>query len=159
MTVTPEQVRAWREAADMATPGPWYHGFCWRRAGTNPQARPGPGCIFCGEHGAPSRSEPDDRRPGEFIHWHRSKNPVQGGSGEHNIEAENGVTVVGMFDYEEGGVVDPRDAALIVAAREAVPALCDEVERLRSEVEELRSTLSTYEDDDMERSGWAGDDV
>lgn len=49
--------------------------------------------------------------------------------------------VAGMWDYEAGGIRRAEDAALIVAAVNALPALLNEVEALRALLATLRADL------------------
>lgn len=124
---------------DAATPGPWFRGKRWNVAGTHPPIAPNrPTCCFC-DTSEPAevipRSPDDDRNWKGVLHRHPSTDhgtdPVMDEDGAvssegvyaHRIEGPKGEPVCCNYDYESGGVVNIHDAELIVAIRNAAPAL------------------------------------
>lgn len=103
-----------------ATPGPWERGDVWLRAGVNPE-RYGPGrCGYCVTLGAPVwKGRADINGTMMMAHQHRDPTPY---GADHEISAPDGL-VCGNYDVDTGGVVRAEDAALIVAARNALPDL------------------------------------
>lgn len=136
--MTPERLAEIREREQAATPGPWEPGSVWLVAGLiydDDGNRVAPDdatrCGFCNV-GEPVWS---GQRPinGPTMNAHRHRNP-EPWSAENLISAANGDLVAGNFDYEEGGIIAPADTVFVAAAREDVPALLAEVERLRAEL-------------------------
>lgn len=109
-----------KKRAEAATPGPWDRAWYMAQGDTS---------CPCGERGKLLHSYPsgDDR----FRTYH-----IHEGS---RFEDDHAITslatfdeVAGNFDYEEGGIIRREDAEFIAHAREDVPALVAEVERLRA---------------------------
>jgi hypothetical protein len=124
--VTLEELAAIKARTEAATRGPWRTGY----ASTNCKVDHGKGfgghngkdCRYTfsfwmdGEYGERSISRALDHRPGD--------------------EVPPDSLVCGMWGYEDGGVRLPVDADFIAAARDDVPALVAEVERLRQALED-----------------------
>ena len=111
-----EQLRQLEQAA---TPGPWEHGDVWRLAGVLYDDGT---CVLCERMGAPVWKGMADIN-GERMMAHKHRDPEPWGIG-HLLSAPDGL-VAGNYDYETGGVINPDDATLIAAARNALPALLD----------------------------------
>ena len=120
-----EQLAAIRQRADEATPGPWEHGDRYHvQAADRCECRP--------EHGPlVNEARMDINGQMRLAHVHRSEVPWW----EYGIYAfVDGRPSCVLVEADEYGAVDPDDAAFIAAARSDVPALVDEVERLREVV-------------------------
>jgi hypothetical protein len=106
-----------RRLADAASPGPWragsWRGHC-RLAHTH-------GPSVCKYDYELETAAPDDDFFGRYV---------------SGVEP---TTIVGSSD--DGPMLNRHDAAFIAAARAAVPALCDEVERLRAELAAVEQEL------------------
>ena len=128
-----------------ATPGPWFRGKRWQTAGTHPPIDPTrPTCCYC-DRSEPAEVTPYDptRDDSRYVvadwkgSWHRHPSDDPGtdpvldedgavsseGAYAHRVEGPTGQPVCSNYDYESGGVVNIPDAELIVALRNAAPAL------------------------------------
>lgn len=84
-----------KKLAEAATPGPWFCGHWTDRCRAKHEHHgPRAGCIY-----EPTRHE--DNEPA------------------HDIGAGDGSLVAGNYDYEEGGIIEPKDTAFIVATNPA----------------------------------------
>jgi len=124
-----------------ATPAPWEPGDPWltagliydedgERVGAGPSATR---CAFC-HHGEPVWAGRRDINGTRMAaHIHRNREVLRP---EHYIAGPPGVLVAANFDYEVGGIVSPEDVALIVAMRNALPALLSALAAAREELAE-----------------------
>jgi len=140
-----------KERAEAASPGPWEAGDVWYVAGVifdDERQRVGPGkkatrCAMC-HLGAPVASGRWDINGTRMqAHRHHTDDPY---APEHRISSADGGVVAGNYDYEAGGILRPEDTAFIVAARQDVPALVAEVERLREQVTAMTVAASERRD-------------
>lgn len=139
--MTDERLAEIRDRADAATRGPWEPGMVWLVAGLiwdDDHRRADPDkathCGYC-HHGEPVWS--GQRNINGTVmnaHRHRASEPY---GIEHLISAADGDLVAGNYDYEDGGIIAPADTAFVAAARQDVPDLLTEVERLRGELADL----------------------
>lgn len=123
----PERVTELRNMLAEATDGPWEHGDRQKVAGVLPDNGNGPQCVYC-FMGKPSWSgrRPINGRTTE-AHVHTCDEPWWN-HGIYAIRDDGSFLIVN--DAEEYGYIDQPDAALIVAAVNALPELLDELERL-----------------------------
>ena len=126
-----------------ATPGPWAVGDYYMEAGTHPPANPElEQCVLCGQNGPPTKVWIDER--GIEMHRHRRNYWIPDLS---IFETRDGETrVAGMLGYDSGGIAKPEDAALIVAMRNALPALLELLRAAENEVRELSQRLQRIDD-------------
>jgi len=120
-----EPIKA-REAA--ATKGPWKIGWTAEAhvySGTDKCAF----CERCGPVVMRSVGTPSDpERFGEATHRHWISDDDW-----HRISTEFGVEICANYDYESGGIASSEvDADFIAHARQDIPALLREIERLRA---------------------------
>lgn len=111
-----------RDLSDAATPGPWEVGDPWLIAGILANRFGKDRCAYCSDrgalHGPPVWSGRRDINGTKMqAHVHRSAEPWDEG---HRISGPlnngNPLGVAGNYDDEQGGILDPTDAAFIVAA-------------------------------------------
>ena len=104
-------LKALRKVAEAATQGPWVRGDNWLRAGVTTKFGDGK-CAYCQSAGEPERVGRERINGKRMIaHWHRNPEPYEP---DHLIETADGTArIAGNYDYEEGGIVHPCDAAYI----------------------------------------------
>lgn len=143
MTIDLDAIRA---RVGAAAPGPWLDGDPWRVAGVGFHHRGPDECAYC--HLGPPVWVGKRDINGEIMqaHRHRSSDPYAPG---HVITSIDGGAVAGNYGYEAGGIVDSADQAFIRHAREDIPALLAEVEKLRSYCADLeRDVLAVIDERD-----------
>ncbi|WRS30581.1 hypothetical protein U6G28_02525 [Actinomycetaceae bacterium MB13-C1-2] len=98
-----------RDLADKATEGPWA------------TAIPGPLSYATHSRNECRCNDSEDyeyrfhRHDQDGGHWHQQIDA-------HHVYAnDEKITIAGNYDYEDGGIIEPHDAAFIAAAREWVP--------------------------------------
>lgn len=130
----PELLATLRAAGEAATKGPWYRGNRIISAGIEPPGLEGTGkCALC-HPSRPLHSVVPRGYHSEYggkisdLHRHIDPEPHRV---DHVIQSEDGELVAGNYDYEDGGIVNPVDAAFIAHARNHWDELLDEIERLR----------------------------
>jgi hypothetical protein len=104
-----ENLTQLRELLSAATPGPWKKGTPNRHCLKHDPPHPGGAeCEYT------------------FIGWYEGEGwkDIYPAAGEPDYKD----VIAGMWDYEEGGISKPEDAALIVAAVNSLPALLDVAE-------------------------------
>lgn len=110
-----------RALSAAATPGPWEAGDVYQMAGCGFVGRGDDECVLC-EWGEPVWRGTTDIN-GKRMHAHRHRDPTPYAI-DHRISSAAGL-VAGNYDYEEGGIMDPADLALIVWLRNHADALAD----------------------------------
>lgn len=123
----PSRAALLREALEKATERPWELGDVWSWAGCGFNGNGPDECVLCSRMGEPvwrGRSNINGKRV--HSHKHRNPHPYQG---DHRISNPLGL-VAGNYDYEEGGIIDPADAAVIVAAVNALGGALDVIDAL-----------------------------
>lgn len=126
-----EQIKAREQAA---TAGPWETRVAYMAAGVNDgtwsasHSVPLGRCAFCHHDGTFVRSFVNPQ--GQTMHMHRFA-----GNDEldewHTIYALTGDQIAGSYDYDSGGICStPADAGFIAHARQDIPDLLAEIERL-----------------------------
>ena len=136
----PLDLDAIRARAEAATAGPWRVGTTSSRCRVNddkhlnwtaPASIPKGECALCYES-APVRTYKDATGAGYHIH-------LLTGAEWRDICSAQGVQITGNYDYEDGGVCSSEeDATFIAHARTDIPAMADEIERLRGLLREAR---------------------
>lgn len=107
-----------------ATPGPWDNEYHYTMASVfrkpNDVGVPVGQCYACR---SPEHEMVKERKT---YHVHRTRHGASFGyEFWHQIHNAEGVTVAGNYDYEDGGIISAEDAALIIAMRNALPAIFD----------------------------------
>ncbi|HVK13750.1 MAG TPA: hypothetical protein VM597_33715 [Gemmataceae bacterium] len=123
-----------RAACAAATPGPWRVGEPGFRCDIpehQPAGHGGKACRYTFAGWSEWRYHAVARDPGYT---------------PGSTNADELPVVAGMWDYEEGGIQRPEDAAFIAGARQWVPALLDALERCEAERDRLR--------DECQRRAW-----
>lgn len=125
--------------ARAATPGPWDNTHHYTMAGVftkpNDVGVPVGQCYACSD--TDPNAEPVRLR--KTYHVHRKPHQLWHEDGWHEINNTQGVTVAGMYGYEEGGIINQADSDFIAASRTALPALVAEVRRLRRQLAGLQA--------------------
>lgn len=132
-----------RARAEKATPGPWERGHVWLLAGLIfddagnrlKDRTSATRCCYC-HLGEPVWSGMTDIN-GKQMRAHRHRDPAPYAPESAISDADGGMVVYGG---EDSGIVDAADAEFIAHAREDVPALIAEVDRLRLERECARAS-------------------
>jgi hypothetical protein len=89
-------------------------------------------CAFCAKMGEPAWVGQDDINGTRMLaHKHHDPDPYHR---DHIISGPDGI-VAGNYDYDSGGIVEGADAALIVAMRNALPVLLDQLDSYRERLE------------------------
>ena len=117
-----------RERVEAATPGPWLRGWWMAQAES---------MCDCSTKGPLLGKRPQKQYPGAGpFHVHATDFFED----EHQISgpAPECEPVAGNYGYEEGGIIAGSDSAFIAAAREDIPFLLAEVERLRGALKECQ---------------------
>ena len=123
-----------RALSAAATPGPWEAGDVWSWAGCGFMGLGADECTLCARMGDPVWTGKADIN-GKRMHAHKHRNPHPYAV-DHRISGPNG-EVAGNYDYEEGGIIDPADLALIVWLvnhAQALADLWDDNARLRAAI-------------------------
>lgn len=135
--LTPERLREIKERCERATPGPWRVGNPYVVAPVRDDK-----CMLC------DMSEPlaTVTENGQTCHVHFDDRQYE--DDWRDIASESTFeTIVGDYSYDSGGVATTRaDAEFIAHAREDVPALIAEVERLWEENWKLHQELRKHAD-------------
>lgn len=128
--MTDEELQEIEDRCNKATAGPWWEGLireqAWIGKGENFYGQVPPGevgvCPCC----LKSKNQPSLVRTIEEVTYHFHKDDCW-----TEIYAASGDLIVGMYDYDMGGVASTKeDAKFIAHARHDVPSLLAEVERL-----------------------------
>lgn len=128
--MTADDLRAMSAAA---TPGPWEAGDIWSWAGCGFNGNGPDECVLCAHMGEPVWAGKANIN-GKRMHAHKHRNPRPYAI-DHRISGPDG-EVAGNYDYEEGGIINPVDLALIVWLRnhaDALAALIDAALALEDE--------------------------
>ena len=131
-----------RERVAAATEGPWEHGDRQFTAGVNERFGTD-ACAHCRRHGDPTWIGVRDINGQKMLtHVHTDAEPWW----KHGIFAfrDSGSSVV-VHDTDEYGYMDQADAEFIAHAREDVPWLLAEVERLTAERDRARDLAARLE--------------
>ena len=131
-----------RERVAAATEGPWEHGDRQFTAGVNERFGTD-ACAHCRRHGDPTWIGVRDINGQKMLtHVHTDAEPWW----KHGIFAfrDSGSSVV-VHDTDEYGYMDQADAEFIAHAREDVPWLLAEVERLTAERDRARGLAARLE--------------
>jgi hypothetical protein len=150
--VTPALLATLRAAGEAATKAPWYRGRRIISAGIEPPGLPelkGTGkCALC-HPSRPLHSVVPNGYHSEYsektcdLHRHIDPNPS---GADSKIQSEDGDQVAGAFDYDDGGIANPADAAFIALARNHWGELLDEIERLKGRVAKLEELAALVRD-------------
>jgi hypothetical protein len=142
MALDPKKVEEWKAAVEKASPGPWLaHGVVYK----------GKPCIHLeASDGRPSAIWCEYADDGACVDAPNSV--LEDGTHVHVYPDDPGALLDGSLDaLVKGGMRRPEDAEFAAVAREAVPALLAEAERLQGEVVEMRALLGAIE--------WQGEDT
>jgi len=149
-----QEIKA-REAK--ATPGPWDNENGYMICGVNdgshkdwkPPKRIKSGeCAFCG-NGDPIAIV---QKNGKTFHVHKYAKDDRYSDAWHNIaSASTYDDITGNYDYEEGGVCSTKeDSDFIAHAREDIPWMIAEIERMRDKINRWRTGGMLIEELDPE---------
>ena len=140
-TTTAElDLAAIKSRLEKSTPGPWVVGERYRVGRVYDSAYGTGRCVYCDEYELAGEFYEDYRGNRSAFHIHELPESLVDDYTE--VFAFTGETrpvmVVGLEGYGyEGGVLNPSDTDFIVHARDDIPALIAEVERLNTLVSEL----------------------
>ncbi len=135
-----------RARADAATEGPWVRGDRKRIAGVT--GRFGEDrCVYCKEGTEPSWVGVRDINGTEMLaHVHAASAFTWWDHGIYATRAAATDSICVVRDTDEYGLMDPADAEFIAAARQDVPWLLAEVERLTGERDRARGLAARLEE-------------
>lgn len=128
--MTDDEFETLAEIEKRATPGPWAVGYApggrlVNEDDTFPRLRGTPigQCVDCGA--SPLVREWGAENGRAHVHRARIEEALADPAPEPRrvFSAATGEQVCGLYDHDEGGVIEPHDAALIVAMRNALPEL------------------------------------
>lgn len=127
-----------RARAEAATEGPWVRGDRKRIAGVT--GRFGEDrCVYCKEGTEPSWVGVRDINGTEMLaHVHAASAFTWWDHGIYATRAAATDSICVVRDTDEYGLMDPADAEFIAAARQDVPWLLAEVERLTDELDRVQ---------------------
>lgn len=130
-----------RALSAAATPAPWELGDVWSWAGCGLVGNSPDVCVLCDHMGEPVwRGKADINGKWMHAHKHRNLDPYDS---DHRITGGDGL-VAGNYDYEEGGIIDPADAELIVALRNRADALADLADAVKAIPRHRKAQAAAY---------------